>query len=248
MIVEMSIEVSVVTPTYNRRQFIPTLIELYKNQTFPKEKMEWIIVDDGRDKVEDLFIEAAKTIPNIRYIRLDEKLRLGAKRNMMNKEAKGNIIVAMDDDDYYPPDKVEVIVNAFKKNPAVDLSGSSEMLLYYTDNQKVYSLGPFHPNHATNGTMSWRKRYSDTHKYEEYVTKAEEKSFLEEYKHKMIQIDTKKSILVICHTDNTVDKTDLREVHMKSKNNHLFKETKYTLEDIVKEEKIRNFYLGLSTA
>ena len=197
-------------------------------------------------KVEDLFIEASKTIPNIHYIRLDEKVRLGAKRNLLNKEAKGNIIVAMDDDDYYPPDKVEVIVNAFKKNPAVDLSGSSEMLLYYTDNQKVYSLGPFNPNHATNGTMAWRKRYSDTHKYEEYVTKAEEKSFLEDYKNKMIQIDTKKSILVICHTDNTVDKTDLREVHMKAKNNALFKETKYKLEDLVKEEKNRNFYLSLS--
>ena len=62
----MTIEVSVVTPTYNRRKFIPTLIGIYQTQTFPKDKMEWIIIDDGRDKVEDLFIEAAKIIPNIR--------------------------------------------------------------------------------------------------------------------------------------------------------------------------------------
>ena len=32
----MSIEVSVVTPTYNRRQFIPTLIEIYKKSNFSK--------------------------------------------------------------------------------------------------------------------------------------------------------------------------------------------------------------------
>ena len=32
------IEVSVVTPTYNRRMFIPTLIDIYKAQTFPKNK------------------------------------------------------------------------------------------------------------------------------------------------------------------------------------------------------------------
>ena len=62
------IEVSIVTPTYNRREFIPTLIQIYRSQTFPKEKMEWIILDDGRDKVGDLFAEAANTIPNLRYL------------------------------------------------------------------------------------------------------------------------------------------------------------------------------------
>ena len=71
--IEMSIEVSVVTPTYNRRMFIPTLIDIYKAQIFPKDKMEWIIIDDGRDKVEDLFQEVINVIPNIRYIRKDEK-------------------------------------------------------------------------------------------------------------------------------------------------------------------------------
>ena len=108
------IEVSVITPTYNRRAFIPALIEIYKSQTFPKEKMEWIIIDDGRDKVEDLFIEAAKTIPNLRYQYVSEKLRIGAKRNQLNKEARGAIIVAMDDDDYYPPQRVQTVVDAFK--------------------------------------------------------------------------------------------------------------------------------------
>ena len=135
----MSIEVSVVTPTYNRRMFIPTLIEIYRAQTFPKEKMEWVIIDDGRDKVEDLFTEASKTIPNIRYIRKDEKIRLGAKRNELNKLAKGDIIVAMDDDDYYPPDRVSSVVTAFKKNPKVELAGSSEMNLYYLDSKKIYT-------------------------------------------------------------------------------------------------------------
>lgn len=111
----MTIEVSVVTPTYNRRKFIPTLIEIYKSQTFPKDKMEWIIIDDGRDKVEDLFLEASKELPNIRYIYKDEKLRIGAKRNALNREAKGDIIIAMDDDDYYPPDRVHTVVNTFKR-------------------------------------------------------------------------------------------------------------------------------------
>jgi glycosyltransferase involved in cell wall biosynthesis len=84
----MNIEVSVVTPTYNRRMFIPTLIEIYRNQLYPKEKMEWIIIDDGRQKVEDLFEEASKTIPNIRYINFQYELNL-ANPNLVQVSMTG---------------------------------------------------------------------------------------------------------------------------------------------------------------
>ena len=34
--------VSVCTPTYNRRVFIPQLIKCFQKQTYPKQLMEWI--------------------------------------------------------------------------------------------------------------------------------------------------------------------------------------------------------------
>jgi glycosyltransferase involved in cell wall biosynthesis len=238
------IEVSVVTPTYNRRRFIPALIDIYRAQTYPKEKMEWIIIDDGRESVADLFQEAALTLPNVRYIRLEEKLRIGAKRNRLNDEARGAIIIAMDDDDYYPPDRIETIVRQFAKYPRVDLLGSSEMNMYYTDTRDIYTVGPFGQNHATNGTMAWRKRYSNLHRYDEYVTQAEELSFLENHKHPMIQMDPKKAILVICHRDNTVDKMEQRADHLNDPRNHPSKMRKslLCLADIVKDVRLRSFY------
>jgi glycosyltransferase involved in cell wall biosynthesis len=42
-------------------------------------------------------------ILNFRYIYKPEKKNIGAKRNTLNQEAKGDIIVAMDDDDFYFP-------------------------------------------------------------------------------------------------------------------------------------------------
>lgn len=230
--------VSVVTPTYNRRLFISTLIEIYKNQTYPKDKMEWIILDDGNDSVEDLFMELSRVIPNVKYIYKDEKMSIGAKRNFLNNEAKGEIIIAMDDDDYYPPNRVSTVVNMFRKYPNVDLAGTSEMYMYYTDTKKVYCIGPYHENHATNGTMAWRKRYSDKHKYNEYVTKAEEVSFLDKYKYQMIQLEPENTILVICHSDNTVDKNRLRNELLYSK----MRLTEYSLNTFVKEENILAFY------
>ena len=46
--------VSVCTPTFNRRPFIKTMFECFKNQDYPKHRLEWIIVDDGTDKIKDL--------------------------------------------------------------------------------------------------------------------------------------------------------------------------------------------------
>ena len=233
----MSIHVTIVTPTYNRRAFIPALIQIYQHQTYPKEHMEWIILDDGRDKVADLF--HATRIPNLRYLYEDEKMRIGAKRNRLNKEARGSIIIAMDDDDYYPADRVQTVVDAFTQHPDKNLAGSSEMNMYYIDQQTIWTIGSHGPNHATNGTMAWRKTYANTHFYDEYVTKAEESSFLDGYKHPMIQLDPKKTILVVCHSDNTVDKSLLRKQPK-------MKETVYTLEDLVNESALRTFYASLT--
>lgn len=229
--------VSVITPTYNRRRFIPYLIECYKNQDYRKDRMEWIILDDGQDKVKDLFDAASKTIPNIRYIALDEKLLIGAKRNRLNKEANGSIIVAMDDDDYYPSCRVSAVVTAFKNNPKHELAGTSEVYMYYSDIQKIYRLGPYNPNHATNGTMAWRKSYADTHTYDETVTHSEERSFLDDYKHPMIQLDPFKVMLVMSHSENTFDKKKMRE-----QENPYVKKTDMKIKTFIKEKNLRDFF------
>ena len=93
--------VSICTPTFNRRQFIPIMFECFRNQTYPKDRMEWIIIDDGTDKIKDL-IDAAN-IPQIKYFPYDTKMTLGKKRNVMHDKTTGDILVYMDDDDYYPP-------------------------------------------------------------------------------------------------------------------------------------------------
>ena len=84
--------VSIVTPTYNRRRFIPTLILMIQYQTYPRDRLEWIVYDDGQETVEDLLEAARKDLPSLKYIFSDEKMTLGEKRNRLNQEAKGDII------------------------------------------------------------------------------------------------------------------------------------------------------------
>jgi glycosyltransferase involved in cell wall biosynthesis len=231
--------VSVLTPTYNRRRFMPALIACYKAQTYPSHRMEWIILDDGTDSVEDVFssAELRAAIPNLRYIRLPEKLTIGAKRNRLNAEARGEICVAMDDDDYYTPDRVATVVTAFKKQPRVQLAGASEIYMYYTDIQTIYKLGPYNANHATNGTMAWRSSYGKNNTYDETVTHAEEKSFLNDYSNPMIQLDPMKVMLVMSHSENTFDKTKMREVE-----SPVVKRTAMKLNQFIKDKALREFF------
>ena len=228
--------VSVITPTYNRRRFIPYLIKCYKQQEYRADRMEWIILDDGSDPVGDMF--EGLDIPNVRYIYSPEKQTIGAKRNRLNNEARGDIIVAMDDDDYYPPERVSSVVKAFKQKPSYQLAGASEVFMYYSYIKTVYKLGPYNANHATNGTMAWKKSYANTHAYDETVTHAEEKSFLEDYVHPMIQLNPKHVMLVMSHSDNTFDKRKMRE----QENSPLVKKTTMKIRDFIRDASIRNFF------
>ena len=68
--------------------------------------MEWIIIDDGTDKIKDL----VQDIPNVKYFAYDEKMPLGKKRNLMHEKSEGDIIVYMDDDDYYPSKEYHMLL------------------------------------------------------------------------------------------------------------------------------------------
>ena len=229
--------VSLVTPTYNRSRFIPSLIRSMEQQTYPKDRMEWIIFDDGQEPVGDLFESAKATFPNIRYIYSEEKLSLGEKRNRLNQEAKGEILVAIDDDDFYFPERVMTAVTALKSRPSVDLAGSSEVFMFFSDTKEIYKIGPYFNKHATNGTMAWRKRYALSRSYDETVAFAEEKSFLEGYKNDLVQLDPMKVMLVMSHSDNTFDKSTLR-----TKENTMIKKTTLQLKDFIKDPILREFY------
>ena len=196
--------VSICTPTFNRRPFIPTMLECFRNQTYPKNRMEWIIVDDGTDKIEDLIIAA--NIPQIKYFDLSKKMSLGAKRNYMHDQTRGSIIVYMDDDDYYPPERVEHAVEKLTEHPEALCAGASEIYIFFKHIQKMYQFGPYGPNHATAGTFAFRRELLKQSRYEDHAALAEEKVFLKNYTIPFVQLDPLKCILVFSHEQNTFDK------------------------------------------
>ena len=234
--------VSVCTPTFNRRPFIETMFQCFRNQTYPKHRMEWIIVDDGTDKIEDL-IESSN-IPQIKYFKQERKMPLGEKRNFMHKQAKGGIIVYMDDDDYYPPERVEHAVERLTENREALCAGSSEIYIYFKHIKKMYQCGPYGPNHATAGTFAFRTELLKHTQYEDHAALAEEKAFLKNYTIPFVQLDPLKSILVFSHIHNTFDKRKLLDCGQPLE---FFKESTKTVDDFIckpSEAPIKRFFMS----
>lgn len=232
--------VSVCTPTFNRRPFIPVMFECFRNQTYPKDRMEWIIVDDGTDPVKDL-VDAAN-IPQIRYFREERKMALGEKRNYMHSKVKGTIVVYMDDDDYYPPERVSHAVDMLQAHREALCAGASEIYVYFKHIHTMYQSGPYGPNHATAGTFAFRVELLKDHRYDDHAALAEEKKFLKDYTVPFVQLDPLKTILVFSHNHNTFDKKKLLE----NAHPQFFRPSDRKVEDFIrlpKEAFIKQFFM-----
>lgn len=95
---DSSLFASVVIPTYNRKETLKRTMEAVLNQSYPKDKYEIIIVDDGSsDGTKELIEELSQKAGNIKYLKQSNKGPASA-RNRGIEIAKGKIILFTDDD------------------------------------------------------------------------------------------------------------------------------------------------------
>jgi len=228
--------VSICTPTFNRRPFIKATIQCVLEQDYPKHLIEWIIVDDGFDPIEDL----VKDISFVKYVRVNEQMPLGKKRNYMhemcNFKNDNDIIVYIDDDDYYPPSRISHAVDKLTNSKAL-CAGSSEIYLWFNTLNKMYRFGPYGPNHSTAGTFAFKRELLKQTKYEDNAVLAEEKYFLKDYTVPFIQLDPLKTILVFSHDQNTFDKRKLIDT-----TNKMCNESALKVKNFIKNVDLQNFY------
>jgi glycosyltransferase involved in cell wall biosynthesis len=242
--------VSIVTPTYNRRRFIPQCIAGIRAQTYPLDRIEWLVYDDGTDKIADLLAPTSPLIAGlrVRYFSSDVKLNIGAKRNFLHAQASGEIIVTMDDDDYYSPNRVQhavlTLTRVCRPNPSKPIGtcedgicGSTQNYMYFTDDATLWEVGPYGPRHATFGTMAFTKAYALKHLCDESVTFAEEVVFTDSYRAPLVQLDPYNVMVVICHSENTFSKDKLRKTP-----NPFIKRSGMKLRQLIRDAKAREFY------
>ena len=201
--------VSICTLTHNRRDHLKRLLACIENQTYPLNKIEWLILDDSSEYTEKLEIKSRSSL-KIKYQRLRKKLALGAKRNLSHKLCSGQIIVYMDDDDFYFPERVAHAVNTLQRSKK-GIAGSTFLHIYFSHDDQLWLSGPFGKNHATANTFAMTKEFASQHFYDNNSTCNEEKSFLRNYTIPLEQLDPLQSLICISHNTNTFDKRRMRK-------------------------------------
>ena len=126
--------ISVITITRDRRPFIPLVKYGLIAQTYPAEKIEWVVVDDGTDQIIDLISD----LKNLKYVLSDTPLTIGAKRNLAIEHATHNILVNMDDDDVYPSNSLLSRVATLLATPKKDCLFSTVIPCYNIHEKKSF--------------------------------------------------------------------------------------------------------------
>lgn len=221
--------VSILCPTRDRREFLPRLLAYVQRQTWPADRRELVIVDDGRDAVGDL----VEGLPGVVYEHVGDRIALGTKRNRTVELAQGEILVHMDDDDWYPPDRVEKAV-AHLQATGADLVGTSRLAFWDVGTRAVHVMPFIGPKHAHAGTMAYRRSYWEGRKWEP-DPHGEERQFTNCWDAKLEQLPGEpwETVLCISHGGNTLPK------------NPRHPKADVTLADIVADPADRAFYEGL---
>jgi MoaA/NifB/PqqE/SkfB family radical SAM enzyme/glycosyltransferase involved in cell wall biosynthesis len=110
-------DISVVVPTYNRREKLARCLDSLFAQDHPRERFEIIVVDDGSGDQTTVLLEGlAKEHPHFRYFSQSHK-GPAAARNLGIKEARADILGFTDDDCILGPDWVRRMVEAHRSHP-----------------------------------------------------------------------------------------------------------------------------------
>jgi hypothetical protein len=204
-----AITVSIITVSqYSRRYCLANLAQLIQGQIYPTI-IEWVIVEGSKTPELALLNAAAVLklpVKNIVYVPFAPDQKLSDLRNRGNQHCKGDIIVCMDDDDYYPPTRVTHAVYRLSNSPKL-LAGCSKAFIYYYGSGQFFQFNSFGKNHSTNNCLAYKREYLLGHAYAPGLDKAEETSFTKGFSEPMEQLDPLKTVVMSGHNRNTVDKS-----------------------------------------
>lgn len=116
------INISVIIPTFNRKNLIKKSIISVLNQTYcPTETM---VIDDGSVDGTDKFI--TNEFPQVKYT-WQENSGISSARNLGIQKSKGNWVAFLDSDDEWLPNKLEMQINAIQNKPNFKICHTNEI-------------------------------------------------------------------------------------------------------------------------
>lgn len=193
--------ISCIMPTADRRNLVPQAIGYFLAQDYSNKEL--IVIDDGTDAIADLIPDDDR----VRYIRLDCKTVLGEKRNLGGNEARGDIIVHWDDDDWMASWRLSYQVESLIKFDA-DVCGLDRLVFYDPLSnsawQYVYPKGS--KFWVAGGTLCYKKSFWRENPFPAINIGEDTRFVWQSRSKKMIALEDTTFYIAMIHTGNTSPK------------------------------------------
>ena len=196
-------DVSILTITKDRRIFMPLAKYSYMIQSYPEEKLEWVIVDDGDDPIEDTLIG----VPNVKYVKCEQGLTISQKRNLAVQNAMYDVMVTMDDDDVYPNNSVLHRVAMLLKQPAKECAFCTTIPCY--DVTKFSSFMNVPPmtlpmaQRVSEASLIFTRKFWQDGQFDDTVHIGEGNAFIRDREQMCRELSPQEVIVSLIHPKNT---------------------------------------------
>ena len=128
---------SIVLPTFNRREFLPPAIESVFAQTLTD--WELIIADDGSEADTKAYLRTVENLPGVQVLYLPHTGRPAAVRNAALREAHGEFVAFLDSDDIWLPMKLQTQIASLRRHPTCNWSYTRFVLVDASGNPTAWA-------------------------------------------------------------------------------------------------------------
>ena len=209
--------ISIVTPTRNRKSIFNIWISNYNRINYPQNKIEFVIIDDGSENLSNILPKDSR----IKYIKVNTEqnkaLSMGRKRNLCVKYSSHNIIVHMDDDDYYPSHSVKTRVKILLQNKERGCVGCTKIGCYHLNNKSSFMVGEHGLLDFSEATMAYTRNFYNDRGYDNRIREGESKLFLRGRTEQVLQVPFIFIIIALTHKTNITKQ--LRNINTKFNKN-----------------------------
>ena len=196
-------DVSILCITKDRRPFMPLLKYCYMIQSYPEDKLEIVIVDDGDDSIEDTLIG----VPNVKYVRCEPGMTISQKRNLGVENAMYDVIAVMDDDDVYPNNSILQRVAMLTMKPEKQCAFCTTIPCYdITKYSSFMNVPPMHlelSERVSEASLIFTKSFWNENKFDDMVHVGEGNAFIRGREHMCRVLSPQEIIVSLIHPKNT---------------------------------------------
>uniref|UniRef100_A0A6C0D9S4 Glycosyltransferase 2-like domain-containing protein n=1 Tax=viral metagenome TaxID=1070528 RepID=A0A6C0D9S4_9ZZZZ len=206
--------ISVVTLIYNRRKFFDLAKHNMLLTDYPKDKIQWVIVDDSDDPEEqasDKIIQTQNTFSgmDIKYVPLLKKTPVSQKRNIGVENCDNDIVLFMDDDDHYPETSFRRRVAWLTRHPILKPKAITCTTIACYDLMKGISAVNCPPfdiplgQRVSEATLTFYKDWFLNQKFEKNIQVGEGETTIKGRESEVLEIPPQQVIVAFSHGKNT---------------------------------------------